>query len=380
MKDKEQRIFLSPPHMGGAELAYVREAFESNYIAPVGPQLGAFERRFQEATGFFHCVGVSSGTAAMHLALRGVGVGAGDVVIASSLTFIGSVSPVTFLGAEPVFVDSEASSWNIDPDLVEQEIVHQQELGKRVGAVVPTDLYGQPCDYARLFELCERHGVALVSDCAESLGARFEGGGTGRGSAAAVFSFNGNKIITTSGGGMLATDDEELAAKARHWATQAREDFSHFEHNEIGYNYRMSNVVAAIGLGQLDVLADRVQRKREIFDWYSNGLRDLPGVAMMPFDIYGQGNAWLTVILLDSDSTGVRPEDVRLGMETDNIETRPMWKPMHQQPAFKGARIVGGSVSEDLFQRGLCLPSGTAMTEGDLERVLVSLQRELRSG
>jgi len=372
-----ERIFLSPPHMGGGELDYVRAAFESNYIAPLGPQLNAFEERFRELSGFAHCVAVASGTAAMHLALRGVGVGEGDVVLASTLTFIGSVSPVTFLGAELVFIDSEECSWNIDPDLVESEIRHQQSLGRRVGAVVPTDLYGQPCDYERLRDICDRHGVPLVADCAESLGAMCGGVGVGRSAKAAVYSFNGNKIITTSGGGMLATDDETLAVKARHWATQAREEFSHFEHEEIGYNYRMSNVVAAIGLGQLDVLGTRVKRKREIFDWYLEWLADLSGVSLMPYDVYGKGNAWLTVVLLDPKVVGMSPEEVRLGMEEDNVETRPMWKPMHMQPVFAGSRVVGGSVSEELFSQGLCLPSGTAMSETDLERVLQSFRRQL---
>ncbi|WP_284690583.1 DegT/DnrJ/EryC1/StrS family aminotransferase [Salidesulfovibrio onnuriiensis] len=371
---KPDRIFLSPPHMGGHELDYVHQAFEANFIAPAGPQLAEFEKRFCELTGFGHCLALASGTAAMHLALRRLGVERGDVVIASTLTFIGSVSPATFLGAELVFVDCDPVSWNMDPVLLEQAIAMATDKGRRVGAVIPTDLYGQCADYDRIREICDRHGIPLVIDAAESVGASYKGRPAGRGGRAAIYSFNGNKIITTSGGGMLASDDGELIDKARWLSQQARDAAPHYEHSTIGYNYRMSNVVAAIGLGQLDVLPDRVARRREIFSWYERALGGLPGVTLAPEADYGVHNRWLTVALFD-ESFGAAPERVRLALEAENIESRPVWKPMHLQPVFRDAAVVGGAVAEDLFTRGLCLPSGTAMTEGDLERVAAVIRR-----
>jgi len=366
---KGERIFLSPPHMGDAERRYVDEAFAANFIAPVGPQLEAFERSFCEFTGFAAAVAVSSGTAAMHLALKGVGVKAGDVVLASTLTFIGSVGPILYEGATPVFIDADEDTWNLDPVLLEQELEERSAAGSLPKAVVPTDLYGQSCDVDTLREICDRYGVALVIDAAESLGATCRGRATGKRGDAAVFSFNGNKIITTSGGGILASDNVELVDRARHLSTQAREPFVHFEHRELGYNYRMSNLLAAVGLGQLEVLDQRVARTREIFAIYSQLFADTPGISMMPEADYGTANHWLSVILIDEDSFGANAETVRLTLEENNIESRPMWKPMHLQPVFEGCMVRGGEVSERLFKCGLCLPSGTALKDSEIQRI-----------
>jgi dTDP-4-amino-4,6-dideoxygalactose transaminase len=372
----KSRIFLSPPHIGELEQEFVRQAFESNYIAPAGPEIEAFERAFCEYTGIGHCVALSSGTAAMHLALKELGVGPGDEVIGSTLTFVGSISPVIFLGASVVLVDCDRTSWNMDPDLLARELEQAGERGKLPKAVVPTDLYGQCADYDRIFAVCDRFHVPVVVDAAEAMGARYgrQGGvHAGKGAKAAVFSFNGNKIMTTSGGGMLASDDKALIDRARFLSQQARDPFPHYEHTEIGFNYRMSNVLAGIGRGQLAVLDDRVQRRREIFAYYRGALEDVPGIEFMPEADFGRSNRWLTVILITPEQFGADTEAVRLALKAENIESRPVWKPMHMQPVFQTThpcRTVGGSVSEDLFARGLCLPSGTAMTSEDLDRII----------
>jgi dTDP-4-amino-4,6-dideoxygalactose transaminase len=399
--------------MGGQEVRFIEEAFQSNYIAPLGPMVDAFEKEFAEQVGMSHTVAVSSGTAAMHIALRLLGISARDQVLASTLTFIGSVSPVTFLGAEVVFIDSERSTWNMDPDLLEQQLEVCSKHGQLPRAVIPTDLYGQCADYGRILTICERYGVPVVADAAEALGAtyqRTDGRGqktedygrhktegrdltsekwvhAGVGAKAAIFSFNGNKIITTSGGGMLASEDKDFIERARFLSQQARDPFPHYEHTEIGYNYRMSNILAAIGRGQLLVLEERVGRKREIFNLYQETLGDLPGIEFMPEASYGRSNRWLTVILITPEEFGCDRETVRLALEAENIESRPIWKPMHLQPVFNPqitqisqiraasgkkrypCRVVGGQVAEDLFRRGLCLPSGTAMSDSDVERV-----------
>jgi len=386
--------------MGGSELAYIQEAFDSNYIAPLGPMVDAFEKAFAEAVGIPYVVALSSGTAAMHLALRNLNVGPGDEVFASTLTFIGSVSPIVFQGATPVFIDADPATWNMDPDLLQEELTRCSRLGKLPKAVVPTDLYGQCADYDRILAACRPYGIPVIVDAAESLGATCNGGCAGAGARAAVYSFNGNKIITTSGGGMLASSDPEFIERARFLSQQARDPAPHYEHSTIGYNYRMSNIVAGIGMGQLESLDERVKRKREIFDHYRHHLADVPGIDFMSEAPYGRSNRWLTVVLITPEKFGADRETVRLALEKENIESRPVWKPMHRQPAFKleaqrskfkavGGRIdshcapstmgtnhpicargVGGAVSEDLFERGLCLPSGTALLEKDLERVI----------
>lgn len=371
--DRSKRIYLSPPHMGGNEQKYIAEAFESNFIAPLGPQVNGFEKDFSEISGFKHCAALTSGTAAMHLALRILGVGPGDVVIASDLTFIGSVSPVTFLGAEPVFVDSDYETWNMDPELLDKAIKSCIAEGRTPKAVVPTDLYGQCADYDRILEVLKPYSIPLVIDAAESVGSMYKGKFAGKGAFAAVYSFNGNKIITSSGGGMLASDDEETIEKARWLSQQAREPKPYYEHNEIGYNYRMSNVVAAIGRGQLEVLEERVRRKREIFDFYEQRLASHKGLSFMPDPDFGKSNRWLTVMQIDSSLFGATPEEIRLALEKENIESRPVWNPMHRQPVFKNCQTFGGKVGEDLFEHGLCLPCGTAMTADELELVVSTI-------
>ncbi len=276
------RIFLSPPHMGGTEVEHVLQAFDLNYVAPAGPQLEQFEADFRRLTGFEHCVAVTSGTAAMHLALRQLDVGRGDLVVASTLTFIGGVSPIVFQNAEPVFIDSDCVSWNMDPQLLVDELDQLERIGQRPKAVIPTDLYGQSCDLETILDICQPRGIPVICDCAESLGATHRGRATGKGARAAITSFNGNKIVTTSGGGMLASDDPRIIEQARYLATQARLDYSHYEHETVGYNYRMSNILAAIGIGQLDVVQDRVSRKRRINSWYRELLCDIDGITFMP--------------------------------------------------------------------------------------------------
>jgi dTDP-4-amino-4,6-dideoxygalactose transaminase len=367
------RLYLSPPWVGGDEQKLVAEAIASNWIAPLGPHVDAFEREFAARVGMAHAAALSSGTAALHLALRIIGVGPGDEVLTPTLTFIGGVSPITFLGAAPVFIDSERVSWNIDPELVAVEIAAAKKRGKLPKAVIVTDLYGQAADLDRVKEICEPYGIPVVSDTAEGLGATYKGRHAGQGSRAAIFSFNGNKIITTSGGGMLASDDESLIAKARFLSQQARDPAPHYEHTEIGFNYRMSNVLAALGRAQLATLDERVRRRRAIFERYRELLKDVPGIEFMPEAPWGECTRWLTVVLIgrsrtDSKSAPDR-EALRLALEAENIEARPVWKPMHLQPVFKGARVRGGAVAAALFERGLCLPSGTGMTEEDVKRV-----------
>jgi len=364
--------------MGGEELELVKEAFASNYIAPIGPMINRFEAEMAEYLGIPHCLALASGTAAMHLALRELGVGAGDLVFASTLTFIGSVSPVTFLGAGLVFVDCD-ETWNIDPELVAAELARRSAAGEPLPkAVVPTDLYGQCANLPRLVEICDPYGIPVVVDSAEAMGATCNGLAAGRGGRASIYSFNGNKIITSSGGGLLASDDKDLIDHARFLATQARDPAPHYEHSTIGYNYRMSNVIAAIGLGQLHVLDDRVNRRREIFDTYVEHLGDLPGFAFMPEAEYGRCNRWLTTLTIDPAVAGTDRETVRLALESENIESRPVWKPMHLQPVFEGCAVLGGERSESLFDQGLCLPSGTALTEADLQRIIGCVRATIR--
>lgn len=391
-----KRLFLSPPHMGGQEVKWLREAFKSNYIAPCGPQINALEEAFSAYTGIAHCVALSSGTAAIHLALRHLEIGPGDEVFASTLTFIGSVSPIIFVGAKPVFIDSNRESWNMDPDLLLEALQDSNRKGKLPKAVITTDLYGQCSDYDRINAICGQFDIPVIVDAAEAMGATYHHSPRGErrrhagtGAKAAVFSFNGNKIMTTSGGGMLASDDPGLIAHARFLSQQACDPLPHYEHSEIGYNYRMSNILAAIGLGQLEVLDARVARKREIFSYYAEALKDIPGIEFMPEASFNRCNRWLTVVLIDPDVFGSDREKIRLALENENIESRPVWKPMHLQPVFDiddgrpargkkrryAARVVGGKVAEELFARGLCLPSGTAMQSCDLDRVVSVLHR-----
>ena len=374
------RLYLSPPHIGPDEFGLVAEAFATNWVAPVGPHVDAFEAEFAAHVGAAHAVAVSSGTAALHLALRLVGVERGDEVLVSDLTFCASVNPVLYEGGVPVFVGSEAASWNLDPNLVES-LFRARASGTAGGrarqarALVAVHLYGQPADLDPLVDLCERYGVALVEDAAEALGATYTGrdgrarspGVDGR---AGIFSFNGNKIITTSGGGMLVTDDDAFATHARKLATQARDDAPHYEHSEVGYNYRMSNVLAAIGRGQLRVLDARVDARRAIFAAYARALGGLPGLAFMPEAPWSRHTRWLTCLTVDPDVFGATRDDLRLALGAADIEARPLWKPMHAQPAYAAFESVGGAFGAALFRDGLCLPSGSAMTAADIDRVV----------
>ena len=364
-----KRMFLSAPHMSGREIEYVQQAFDSNYIAPVGPQLNQFEDSFREITGFKHCVAVSSGTAGLHLSLLALNIKPGDVVLGSTLTFIGSVSSVKHCNAELVFVDSDRHSWNMDIDLLAAEVDRLIAAGKKPAAVLPTELYGQPCDLDRIREICDPHGIPILCDSAESLGAEYRGLPTGRKATIAISSFNGNKIITTSGGGMIASDDESLIEHCRYLATQARQPVLHYEHNDVGFNYRMSNVVAAIGIGQLEVLAERVNQKRQIAAWYAERFAELDGIELMPEADYGRSTRWLTVATLESSKLSTRPLEVIAALEKHNIESRPVWKPLHLQKAFADCRCVGGQVASDLYETGICFPSGTTMKQADVNRV-----------
>jgi dTDP-4-amino-4,6-dideoxygalactose transaminase len=364
-----KRIYLSPPHMGSAERELLLDAFDSNWIAPLGPHVDAFEWEFCKTIGVPYAAAFSSGTAAIHLALLMLGVGPGDEVIVSSFTFAATANAVMYVGATPVFIDSDPVSWNMDPGLLGEELEAAAKRGKPPKAVIVVDLYGQCADYDPVLEVCARYEVPVVEDAAEALGASYRGKPAGAFGRMAVFSFNGNKIITTSGGGMLVSEDAALVERAKYLSTQARDPAPHYQHSEIGHNYRMSNLLAAVGRGQLLVLRDRVSRKRDILHFYQRAIGDLPGVSFMPIAGYGEPNYWLTCIQIDPARFCATREDIRLALEKENIESRPLWKPMHLQPVFKDCRVRGGSVSEGIFRDGLCLPSGTALTVVELERV-----------
>jgi pyridoxal phosphate-dependent aminotransferase EpsN len=374
----QSRLYLSPPHLGSLEAGYVAEAFASNWVAPVGPQLDAFEREFCALVGAPHGAAVGSGTAALHLALRCLGVGPGDEVLVSTLTFAASVNPVIYQGATPVFIDSERGSWNMDPALLAEAVETRARAGRPPKAVVLVHLYGQSADLDPIVASCERYGVALVEDAAEALGATYRGRAPGTVGQVGIYSFNGNKIITTSGGGMLVSADEALVAHARKLATQARDPAPHYEHSEVGYNYRLSNVLAAIGRGQLRLLEERVAARRRNFELYAEALGELPGLAFMPEAPWGRSTRWLTCITLDPLEFGADREAIRLALEAEDIESRPVWKPMHLQPVYRGAARVGGAVAEELFDRGLCLPSGSSLSISDLERVVAVIRRVAR--
>lgn len=374
------RIHLSSPHMAGGEECLVADAFASNWIAPLGPHVDAFEAEFCAAVGARHAAAVSSGTAALHLALRLGGVGPGDEVVVSTLTFSASVNPIVYLGATPVFVDSERRSWNVDPALLAEAVEARVRVGRAPRAVILVHLYGQSADIAPVLEVCGRHGITLVEDAAEALGATYQGRSPGTFGRFGIFSFNGNKIITTSGGGMLVSEDGDAIAHARKLATQARDAAPHYEHSEIGYNYRLSNVLAAIGRGQLAVLPERVAARRRNFEFYRQGLGDLPGWELMPEAPWGTHSRWLTCVTIDPARFGMDREGVRLALEAENIEARPVWKPMHLQPVFARHPVLGGGVAEDLFLHGLCLPSGSNLSEGELERVVRVIHRTASDG
>ncbi|SFP43859.1 DegT/DnrJ/EryC1/StrS family aminotransferase [Qipengyuania nanhaisediminis] len=365
------RIWLSRPHMSGYEEARVAEAFASNFVAPLGPQLDEFEDTVTEYLGGgVHCVGLSSGSAALHLALRLAGVGQGDEVWVSSMTFAGGIFPVNYLRAQPRFFDLDPTSWTIDVDVLAEQLDIAASEGRLPKAIVPTDLYGQSVDLAALERCAANYDVRLIVDSAESLGASYKDGRmAGTGGDAAILSFNGNKIITTSGGGMLVTRHKAWADEARFLATQARDPAPHYEHSTFGYNYRLSNICAAIGLGQMEVLNERVERRREIFGRYREAL-SRPGVSFMPEPDGWRSTRWLTALAIDAALTDVSREDIRLMLLEHEIEARPLWKPMHMQPLYSGTPYYGSGVDERLFEQGLCLPSGSDMTNEQQDEVI----------
>ncbi|MDO9056565.1 MAG: UDP-N-acetylbacillosamine transaminase [Sulfuricurvum sp.] len=367
-----KRIFLSPPHMGGNELSYIQEAFESNYIAPLGHNVDTFEAQIKSYTGAKYALALTSGTAAIHLALRVLGIKEGDEVMASTFTFIGSIAPILYERCTPFFIDSDTASWNLDPNLLEEELSHRASTGKKQPkALILTHLYGQCADVKRIATICEHYGVHLIEDAAESLGATYEGKQSGTFGKMGIYSFNGNKIITTSGGGMLVSDDEALISHARHLSTQARDNAPHYEHTEYGYNYRMSNIVAGIGRGQMEVLPERIERRREIFEYYRKAFSEVPEISFMPELKGSLGNRWLTTLILPEH---LSPERIRLSLEEQNIESRPLWKPMHAQPLFHGTKGRLNGVSDMLFQRGICLPSGSSLSTDELEKITFHLK------
>lgn len=369
------RVFLSSPHLSGTEAQYVADAFASNWVTPLGPHVDAFETEFAAAVGAPHALALSSGTAALHLALLLADVGPGDEVLVSTLTFVASVNPIVYLGATPVFIDSERSSWNMDPALLQEALADRACRGRLPKAVVVVHLYGQSADLDAIAGACSRYGVTMIEDAAEALGASYKGRAPGTIGAAGIYSFNGNKIITTAGGGMLVSPDPALVAHARKLATQARDPAPHYEHSEVGYNYRMSNILAAIGRGQLRVLEDRVAARRRNFAFYAEALGDLPGLEFMPEATWGTHTRWLTTLTIDPELFGADREMIRLALDADGIEARPVWKPMHLQPLFAQSPLVGGNVANDLFARGFCLPSGSNLTQADLERVVSVVRR-----
>ena len=368
------RIYLSPPHLSGKEGAMLQEAIDSNWVSPVGPHLNAFEEEFSQYVGSAHALALSSGTAGIHLGLQLLGVKPGDEVITSTLTFIGTVNPIFYLGATPIFIDSEPTSWNMHPDLLEQALMERAKINRLPAAVVIVHLYGQCANMEAIASVCERYGVPVLEDAAEALGATYGERSAGTLSRVGVYSFNGNKIITTSGGGMMVSDDAELMALARKLSTQAREPAPHYEHTMIGYNYRMSNLLAGVGRAQLAVLEERIAQRTAIFRFYQEHLSDLHGLSFMPIADWGRANHWLTVVRIDPAQARTDRETVRLALEEQNIESRPVWKPMHLQPVLQGYPSYGGEFAESVFHNGLCLPSGTAMSEEDLLRIVAIIR------
>lgn len=358
-----KRIYLSSPHMSeaGYEEMYVKEAFDTNWIAPLGPNVDGFENELAEKVGIQHAAALVSGTSAIHLALKAEGVEKGDVVFCQTLTFSATANPIVYVGATPVFIDSDYRTWNMSPEALEEAFKKHPE----VKAVLMVNLYGYASDMDKIVALCKKHKVVLIEDAAESLGSKYKGQYTGTFGDYGIYSFNGNKIITTSGGGMLISNDEEKIKKARFWATQSREPERHYQHNEIGYNYRMSNIVAGIGRGQLKVLEERIEKKQYICDFYKRELGQLEGVNFMPINEGDEPNYWLTCITVEGK---VKPLDIILALEKENIESRPVWKPMHLQPVFEAYDYIGSNVAETLFETGICLPSDTKMTEEELYR------------
>lgn len=369
----KKRIYLASPHMGGEELNYINEAFDTNWIAPLGPNVNNFEKEMCKYTGVKAATALVSGTSAIHLALKCLGVGQGDIVFCSTLTFSATANPIIYQGAEPVFIDSEYESWNMSPIALQKAFDAAEKNSKMPKAVVVVNLYGQSADYDKLKKICNNYNVPIIEDAAESLGSTYKGVQTGTIGEIGIYSFNGNKIITTSGGGMMVSNNEEYNKKALFWATQSREAERHYEHKELGFNYRMSNVVAGIGIGQLKVLDKRIEKKKEIYESYKEGFKGIEDLEMMNVCDFGEPNYWLSVVTINENSK-VKPLDIILALEEENIESRPVWKPMHIQPFFEKYKFFSslerGSVSEDLFNRGICLPSDTKTDVEDMKTIL----------
>ncbi len=409
MSAEKKRVYLSPPHLSGREMSYIEDAFDSNWIAPLGPHVNGFEAELADYLGVKGAAALSSGTAAMHLALQLVGVGRGHVVFCSALTFAATANPILYVGAEPVFIDAEEDTWNMCPSALEKALIEAAEKGRLPKAVIVVNLYGQSADMDPLLELCRRYGAALIEDAAESLGASYKGKQSGSFGKFGILSFNGNKIITTSGGGALVSDDLEALERARYLATQARQPARHYEHTEVGYNYRISNILAGIGRGQLEVIEERVTMRRAIFDRYQSAFAGTEGFQFMPEAAFGRSTRWLTALTVDPKLCGINRDQIIDALEAENIEARPVWKPLHLQPLYRerdrGTGVLSHSdrknnllqfrgknetkppspcltfpclsVSEKLFEQGLCLPSGSSLTIQDQQRVIACIKRLL---
>ncbi|MBO9129997.1 aminotransferase class I/II-fold pyridoxal phosphate-dependent enzyme [Bacillus sp. 165] len=378
----EKRIYLSPPHMSGNEQKYINEAFEQNWIAPLGPNVDGFEKELAEYAGTKGAAAVNSGTSAIHLALELLGVARGDTVFCSSLTFAASANPIVYQGAEPVFIDSEPETWGMSPAALEKAFQAAVKDGRMPKAVIVVHLLGQSAKLDEIMDICNTYNVPVIEDAAESLGSTYKGKQTGSFGKFGIYSFNGNKIITTSGGGMLVSNDEEALHKARFLATQARDPAVHYQHSRIGYNYRMSNILAGIGRAQLEVLDERIESRRNIFNCYKQRLEYIGGIAFMPELEQTMSNRWLTALMID-EAAAISCLDIIHALEAENIEARPIWKPLHMQPVFKGAKYYSHgeseNVSERLFKQGLCLPSGSSLTRKDQDRVIAIVKQVLDS-
>ena len=365
MTETSEKIWLASPHMSdeGYEMQYVQEAFDSNWIAPLGTNVNEFEKELASKVGADHAAALTSGTGAIHLALMAAGVGEVDIVLCPTLTFSATANPIIYVNATPVFIDSDYETWNMDPNAVEAAF---EKYGDKIKAVLVVHLYGLSADMDKIMAICDKYNVPVIEDAAESLGTHYKGQHTGTFGEYGIFSFNGNKIITTSGGGMLVSNNEEKVKKVRFWSTQSRDQARHYQHSELGFNYRMSNVVAGIGRGQLKVLDQRVAKKKYIYEFYKKELGHLEGINFMPVNEWDKPNYWLTSMTVTGKIT---PLEIMEKLEANNIESRPVWKPMHLQPFFSEYDYIGGDVSQKLFENGVCLPSDTKMTDDDLQRV-----------
>jgi len=368
------RIYLSPPHIGSEERRHVDAAFATNWISPAGPHLAALESEMCAASGVESAICLTSGTAALHLAVRLLRVRPGDEVFCSTFTFVASANPIVYQGASPVFIDAEPRSWNMDPELLTEALAERARRGRLPRAIIVADIYGQCAEWDEIQAAADAYGVPLIEDAAEAVGATYRGRWAGRFGCVGVYSFNGNKIMTTGGGGMLVSPDATVIERAHQLATQARDPAPHYEHSELGYNYRMSNVLAGIGRGQLQSLPARIVRRREIFECYRQALGDLPGVRFMPELADSRCTRWLTCLTIDPEIAGVSRGAVLAALAADDIEARPLWKPLHQQPLYQAAPVFGGALADRLFAQGLCLPSGSGMATEDLSRVVAAVR------